>query len=128
MVIWSGRGIIPVLVFFLFLVVCNFIFPEEHWDYGVVSSLFATGIFCWYFGNKWNNKEQRVLIDEQTGKKFILKNNHSLFWIPVQYWGIICAILGIIVLFQNSIPLALIALIILVSYSVFNVLRNKKDL
>ena len=33
--------------------------------------------------------EERVVIDKQTGKEFLLSERHTLFWIPIKYWTFI---------------------------------------
>ena len=33
--------------------------------------------------------EDRVVIDKQTGKEFVLTARHTLFWIPIKYWTFI---------------------------------------
>jgi hypothetical protein len=77
MIVWSGRGLIPVLVFIAILFACVPIFSEEHIDYALVTACFLTGIFSWFFGNKWNNSEERIVLDEKTGQRYIHKPNHS---------------------------------------------------
>ena len=33
--------------------------------------------------------EDRIVIDKQTGKEFVLTERHTLFWIPIKYWTFI---------------------------------------
>ena len=119
MIVWSGRGITLVLVFIGVLVLSFKLMPQEYSDYSFVLSLFITGIYSWFFGNKWNNQAARTFIDEQTGQKVLVKGNHALFWIKMQHWGIICGVVGIIILFQNSIIIASIVTVIFVSILLF---------
>ncbi|MDR3287518.1 MAG: hypothetical protein LBT27_08755 [Prevotellaceae bacterium] len=112
--VWARKGYIPVLFFIVLMIVGTSISKGEHFDYVIVSNCFLTGIFCWYFGKKWNHKlKKKILIDEETGKKYVLTNYHTLFWIQVQYWGIIFPIFGIIILVQKSIIAAIISFLIL---------------
>ena len=30
----------------------------------------------------------RELVDQKTGQRVLLRNDHSLFWIPMQWWAI----------------------------------------
>lgn len=126
MIVWSGRGFLSVLVLIATLFLCVTILPKEHSDYGFVIALFIAGTFSWIFGNKWNNSEARTVIDEKTGQKFILKSNHSLFWLKMEYWGLIFGIIGIVILFQNSIIAAIITAIILLAIVVFIYFNQKK--
>jgi len=104
MVIWSGRGILSVLVLMVSMFVCVSLFHKENADYMFSISFLVAGLFSWFFGKKWN-RSQRILKDEETGKRIILKNRHTLFWIPMQYIGYIFIIGGIVILFQSSTPL-----------------------
>jgi uncharacterized membrane protein len=114
MIVWRGRGILIVLV----LVACMFlgvlIFPKDRADYAFIFTGFVTAIFSWFAGAAWNAKrKKRVFTNDKTGEKIIIRNSHDLFWIPMQHWGTIFAILSIIILFQNSVWLAVGALVIL---------------
>ena len=115
MIIWSGRGFLSVLVLIATLFACVSIFPDEMADYSFIISFFVAGIFSWVFGKKWNSQNERIVIDEQSGERIKLKNNHSIFWVPMQYWGIIFSIIAIVILFQNSLIFGLICAIILLS-------------
>lgn len=129
MIVWSGRGFLSVLVLIVALFASMGILPKEHSDYAFIIATFVAAAFSWYFGNKWNNKNTRVVIDEQTGQRIVLKNNHSLFWINMEYWGLIFSILSIVILAQNSMVAAIIAgvaLMVVVGY-VFTVSKNSKE-
>lgn len=125
MIVWSGRGFLPVLVLIATLFICVSTFPEEYADYGFVIAFFIAAIFSWFFGLKWNKKNERIVIDEASGERLKLKNNHSLFWIPMQYWGMIFAILGIVVLFQNSVISAVSCAGLLAAFTAFKVYTGK---
>jgi len=73
--------------------------PSQYVDYAYVISFLGTGILTWHFGSSWN-KKARVDIDEETGEKYQFKTNHSLFWIPMQYWAFVLGFLGILVMAQ----------------------------
>lgn len=113
MIVWSGRGFLTVLVLFALLFIGVAVFPKAYSDYAFVFTAFGTAWFSWYFGTKWNSGTARVLRDESTGEQVRLLKNHSLFWIPMQYWGGIFALLGIVILFQNSILFGVLATLLL---------------
>lgn len=127
MIVWSGRGFLFVLVLIIVLMASISLLPKEFGDYAFVIAAFTTGIFSWFFGNKWNNKNARVVIDEQTGEKLLLKNNHSLFWIKMEYWGLIFFVLGIVILSQNSIVGAVVATMILLGYIFLGRKKTERD-
>ncbi|MDC9725529.1 MAG: hypothetical protein PSN44_06400 [Gammaproteobacteria bacterium] len=52
-------------------------------------------------GMMLNNKPARVLIDPETNEKVELKREHSLFWIPMQYWGVILVVLSVLIYLRN---------------------------
>lgn len=128
MIVWRGKGILTVLVFFLFFIASIFILTSETSYYGFVASFYVSGLFSWFFGNKWNSKMDSAFIDERTGQRLVVKNIHSLFWIPMQYWGIILPILGTIILAQSHLLFALGIAFILLAVFVFLYLYNREQL
>lgn len=115
MIVWTGRGFLSALVLLIVLFISILILPDGSTDYGFVTAFFVAGLFSWIFGVKWNKQNERLVIDATTGQKLLLKNSHSLFWIPMQYWGIIFSIFGIIILAQNSIWLSILFAMILLT-------------
>lgn len=101
MLVWSGKGIIPVLllVALVFLFV-NFLPDSTGHELGFGVPALITAVFCWFMGKRWNAEEGRVIVDKQTGQEMVLKSSHTLFWINVQYWGIIFGLLGLALLAQ----------------------------
>ncbi|MFC5045311.1 hypothetical protein ACFSTE_17375 [Aquimarina hainanensis] len=127
MIVWSGRGIFSAILFILTLVGSLYILPKEYDDYGFVIAAFSAALFSWYFGKKWNIDNAKIIKDKTTGKLFTIKNQHTLFWIPMQYWGALFSILGIIILIQNAAVLyAGIASFILISLVVITYLKKPK--
>ena len=100
MVVWSGKGFLSVLVLIVSLFLFVKLMPTEYGDYAFVLSFFITAVFSWFMGKKWNEEETRTVVDKATGQEIILKPNHSLFWIKLEYWGIIFGGFGLIILIQ----------------------------
>ncbi|NLR93847.1 hypothetical protein [Flammeovirga agarivorans] len=98
--VWSGRGGLSVLVLLVSIFGLVQIVPRDFASYAFIVSLFVTAVFSWVMGKKWNGKTQ-ILMNKSTGQDILLKPNHSLFWIKMQYWGIIFGILGLIILIQE---------------------------
>lgn len=98
MLIWSGKGILSVLVLLISAVLLMGVFPEEKSDYAFVGAFFIAGVFSWFMGKRWNEKDGQIVVDKATGQEIELKPNHSLFWIKTQYWGIIFGIIGFVLL------------------------------
>jgi glucan phosphoethanolaminetransferase (alkaline phosphatase superfamily) len=101
MIVWTGKGFLSILILILTLIFCTTIIPTTHADYAFIIALYTAGFFSYIFGIKWNSKTIKTLIDKETGREVNLKNHHSLFWIKMEYWGIIFIALGIIILVQN---------------------------
>ena len=94
-IVWSGRGFLSIIVFFAVFFLSASVLPKELSNYTFICSAFISGLFSWYFGKKWNSEDEKIVIDEKTGQKLILKNTHELFWIPLQYWGLIFSGFGL---------------------------------
>ncbi|UII22326.1 hypothetical protein [Fulvivirga ligni] len=100
MIVWSGRGFLSVLILFLSFALCVSILPKDLSNYAFVVACLAAGAFSWFMGKKWNEQEGQIVIDKATGQEINLKPNHSLFWIKLQYWGIIFGVLALVFLVQ----------------------------
>ena len=126
MVVWSGRGGLIVIVFFACMALEAYAFPEIGKDYFLVFSCFVSAIFSWFAGIAWNTKKQRLVTDDETGQKIVIGGTHTLFWISMQYWGIILTVLGLVILFQSSIWLAVIAAVMFCTVIVALKMKNKE--
>jgi len=127
-VIWSGRGFLSIIVLLATLFLCLLTFPPENAAYGLITTAFVTGIFSWYFGKKWNTKNERIVVDEKTGQRLKIKNNHTIFWIPMQYWGIVFFAFGIIILFLKSVLFGIISTLVLIALIVIPLInQNSKE-
>jgi hypothetical protein len=101
MIVWSGKGILSALVFIVSLIGLNSLPALQQPGFGLIGSLFVAAVFSWFMGKKWNEQEGQVLIDKASGREVMIEPNHSLFWIKMQYWGIIFAVLGLLALVQE---------------------------
>lgn len=45
-----------------------------------------SGLADHYFGKRWNSAEGRLMQDVETGEVVEFKQDHSFFWVPIQYW------------------------------------------
>jgi hypothetical protein len=106
-IFWRGKGFIALLAAMAFSLVSAIIngafkFTTSDPETYVVTAVVAAAIFLplWNYGKKINS-QITTLVDKSTGQEYTLKNSHSLFWIPVQYWAIIWPILFIIIFAQT---------------------------
>ena len=100
MIVWSGRGFLSLLILFITIFFFIPILPETYIIQSFVIPLYIAAIFSYFFGIKWN-KTLKFFIDKETGKEINFKSNHGLFWINMEYWGIIFPALALVMLLQN---------------------------
>jgi len=69
----------------------------------LLGGLIGAGL-CWLWGKKINKpREDRVYVNKKTGEETVVKNHHTLMFIPVQYYAI--AVLGLFaVIGYNGVP------------------------
>ena len=100
MIIWSGLGLfIPVIVFAVCLTVA---FPLQsitgseaaYHSYGMPIALLISAALIYFLGKRLNGVT-KTYIDKKTGEEIIIKKNHSLFFIPMEYWGHIVAVIAV---------------------------------
>jgi hypothetical protein len=106
MIIWQGLGFLVAVVIFGCSLVANLIFnakvgpgyyDHHKWPFAV-SLLFSSAI-CWFLGERLQKRSDRIVIDKQTGKEFVLnQSRHALFFIPMHWWGPILLV-GAVILF-----------------------------
>jgi hypothetical protein len=104
MIIWTGWGFLVALIVFACALVTNLIadsrtggdayWNAHKWPMGV--ALLVAAILCWFIGLAFHDRKPRVLIDAETGKEVVFRKSHSLFFIPVRWWGPILGILALI--------------------------------
>jgi membrane protein YqaA with SNARE-associated domain len=66
---------------------------------GAAIGAILSGIAIWFIGNKFNSPaKSRTFIDKESGQEVIVKPDHSLFFIKMQYWAFIVSGFGVIML------------------------------
>ena len=85
MIIWSGQGRFAGIIF-LASVGIMFLFKLEEEKAFLFGSILAAPLI-WFIGKAANKPEEKT--NYKTGQKYIYKPNHSMFWIPMQYWAFI---------------------------------------
>jgi|SRR5882762_6063339 len=111
MIIWKGWGILVVVI----VVVCMVVIQGgiglisgdpnfdklHHWPFGL--ALLVSAIPIYFTGLKLNSSPGRVLLDPRTGREVVFRRQHSLFFIPFQYWAFIVGAIGLVVLVSKLI-------------------------
>ena len=96
MIIWRGWGIlvpiIPVVIWALFPELFKTALPQtaysDYYKFISAASILLGALTLWFLGRKLNGGEGRTLVDEKTGEKVVLRANHSLFFLNMEYWAI----------------------------------------
>jgi hypothetical protein len=94
MVIWSGFGFLPVI----FLVFFGLGFTAGNngpiTDSALAYTFFTTGLVSGVLGWWLRKRPARTMIDKATGQEIVFRKSHSLFFIPLIYWGPIFIAMG----------------------------------
>lgn len=101
MIVWTGRGILsllfPGLVIFLLV-----FFKDSTYEMLVFLSVeVPVNLLMWYFGKKWNATV--VYFDTQDQQYYKTENDHTVFWIPMQYVSLVILVNVLLALFAENI-------------------------
>jgi len=95
MIIWNGLGFLPII----FLMIFGFGFSAESngpiSDKALAYTFFMTGLASGALGWWLRKRPAPVMIDKATGQEVTLRRSHSLFFIPMVYWGPIFIAMGL---------------------------------
>lgn len=102
MVIWQGFGIVVLVVIgvlafgaeYLTATLFGASFYTQYEDYVAGGTYLLGAPILWFVGRYLNGGKTQVLVDQATGEEVILRPNHSLFFIKVEYWAIIVFVLA----------------------------------
>ena len=106
MIIWQGLGFLVFVTVFGCSLIANLIFNAkvgpgyyDHHKWPFAVSLLVSAAICWSLGDHFRKRSDRVVIDKQTGREFVInQSRHTLFWIPMHWWGLILLV-GALILF-----------------------------
>ena len=107
MLIWTrwGLGILILSIFIAMIpdIILQVIMAGKYTE-GMLTSysstplmFFIAGVIMFFIGRKLNNpSNDKELIDNQTGETYLLKKRHTVFFLNVEYFGILFIIIGIV--------------------------------
>ncbi len=98
--VWRGWGIVVVGIAILWLCVAIVLGEAIHADKAGNAAIFGlclvpAGVMTWFVGRRMNRDATRILLDPATGEQVVVRRDHSLFFVPVEWWGPILVVLGI---------------------------------
>ncbi|MFC5476366.1 hypothetical protein [Paraherbaspirillum soli] len=106
-IVWQGFGFVGVLIPIVFVLLGqlgidaalgNGYYSSHPWAPALC--LILSAVALWFFGSKLNNRPGRELIDPKTQERIILKKKHTVFWVPVQYFSILVAVIAVFMLLK----------------------------
>ena len=100
MIVWKGYGFLVLVIAVILGAMTGGIFGTagSTQDMGAAIGVLISAPVIWFVGRYFNaTSNERTLIDKNTGQQFIVKPNHSLFFIKMQYWAFIVSGFGLII-------------------------------
>lgn len=104
-IVWRGLGWLVAVVVFGFSLVANLVFNnlygEGFYDthkWPLALSLLGSATVCWFLGRHLKARSARIAIDKATGQEIVInQSQHTLFFIPMHFWGLLLALIALIV-------------------------------
>jgi len=109
MIFYSGRGYLVIILFFVPLFVFGMplnVFTAKSW-WPLHSLMILGAILIIVVGRFANRKKVTAdVIYEKSGPVIVLKTPHTLYWIPMEYWGPILLVIyfGLVALRYYNAP------------------------
>ena len=95
MIIWTGWGLLGLVLAIVpsiaFESVLNSVMGPAYyrtyvWPKALSWMIAAAAI--WIVGTCLAARPGRTVIDKETGQEIILRQSHTLFWVPLRYWAV----------------------------------------
>jgi hypothetical protein len=100
-VIWNGLGclVIPVIIVGVLLAGAIREFaPNQKWLQLVAVAFTSLALF----GLGWLLNRRQTFGQDAWGNAVQVKEDHSLYWIPVRYWSGIVAVVGVLLILKGK--------------------------
>ena len=112
MIIWRGWGIIVFFVVFASSLVAQVLtntltgsgayWKEHGWPFAC--ALACSGAVIWLIDQRLSRGRDRTLVDVQTGERVVIRRAHDFFFLRLRWWGVICVVLSVMLLFSGWSP------------------------
>jgi hypothetical protein len=60
------------------------------------------GFLCWWMGLSLKNDEPKTVQDQQTGQEVVLQKSHTLYGVPMHWWGVAAMVAGLFLAVKGS--------------------------
>ena len=99
MIVWQGLGFLAALIPIALGIACQIIldgilgtawFKNHAWAFGYV--LLLAAVCVWFLGKKLNSKPGKILIDPATNQNIEIKQKHTIFWMPMEWFAVVLVI------------------------------------
>ena len=113
MLVWQGFGIaaalIPIALIFVVTVLWGAIVgsstPSDRDSTLIVAiAALASAPLVYLLGRRLDRRPGRTMVDKATGQEVVLRDSHTLFFVPMKYWAWLLAIVGLVVLVVGLLP------------------------
>lgn len=122
MIVWSGKGILAILFFGLGYFI-GFLIPDFGYKEVIMYAFTSLGgLFTWHIGRKWN--EEVIYYDEPTQQYYKTENDHTLFWIPIQYIGVLGMIASVVYLVGINIAVGIVWALVLIYFTGYSYFKQ----
>ena len=103
MIIWSGKGILTLLILIFGIGISQSVYetisglkPDQQDGDLMWACSFLIGLIGNLFLSRYlDKKPKRIVIDKETGQELELDQNGTLFFISIQKWTVIYAIMSL---------------------------------
>jgi len=91
MIVWKGLGFLGALIPFVLILLMNSLLGPESIGWAFLTS----AVPVWLLGRYFYKRPAEMMTDPKTKQNILVKPEHDLFWVELDYWAIIFAIFGI---------------------------------
>lgn len=96
MIVWQGLGFLAVLIPVIVLLLADALLGKGFMqEYGNEMAALVSAALVWFIGKKLNDAPGRELVDPKTNEKILLKQRHTIFWVPMQWFAVLLVIASI---------------------------------
>ena len=97
MIIWKGLGFLGALILVVAILTANSIGEDlQGWAFLI------SAVPVWLLGRYFYKRPAQIMVDPKSQQNVMVKPEHDLFWVELDYWAIIFAIFGISLLLPET--------------------------